>query len=345
MKIFVYFNITNAPYGGSNSFLKALKSEISKYPNFQIVNKIKEKPDVFLYNSFSIGSERVKENIIRNISHFGYPSYFHFLMEGFKKRKVFLVHRVDGITQLYGRMDKEVDDLQLRLNKFADHTIFQSKYCLDSFKTYGYSGNSYSIIHNGVNQEIFNCSNKTFWDGQYPLKVFSCSWSSNPKKGYETIAKVSELDFVESYFVGNWTKGVDPKKVHILNPLTQEELPREYKKCDIFLHPAENDPCPNAVLEALSCGLPVLYHNSGGTPEIVTTRYGTNLNSDLHAVFDEVAKKYDVWVNNLVRNTARFSISHISKKYLSTFLKISNLNGTSYDLLTTEEYSQDDLVG
>src|SRR5262249_50166298 len=30
-----------------------------------------------------------------------------------------------------------------------------------------------------------------------------------------------------------------------------------------------NDPCPSIVLEALATGLPVIYCNSGGTPELV----------------------------------------------------------------------------
>ena len=43
-----------------------------------------------------------------------------------------------------------------------------------------------------------------------------------------------------------------------------------YKSSDVFLHPSENDNCPNVVLEAMSSGLPIIYHNSGGTPEIAS---------------------------------------------------------------------------
>ena len=34
------------------------------------------------------------------------------------------------------------------------------------------------------------------------------------------------------------------------------------------------DPCPNSVIEAMSCGLPILYSNSGGLPELVNNRCG-----------------------------------------------------------------------
>jgi glycosyltransferase involved in cell wall biosynthesis len=49
----------------------------------------------------------------------------------------------------------------------------------------------------------------------------------------------------------------------------------------------QNDPCPNVVLEALSCGLPVLYSASGGVPELVGTQAGIGLAVD--EGFDEVS--------------------------------------------------------
>jgi len=35
-----------------------------------------------------------------------------------------------------------------------------------------------------------------------------------------------------------------------------------------------NDPCPTAVIEAMACGLPVVYAASGGTPELVGDEAG-----------------------------------------------------------------------
>jgi glycosyltransferase involved in cell wall biosynthesis len=36
-----------------------------------------------------------------------------------------------------------------------------------------------------------------------------------------------------------------------------------------MLHTKVNDPCPSAVIEAMACGLPVVYPRSGGTVELV----------------------------------------------------------------------------
>jgi glycosyltransferase involved in cell wall biosynthesis len=38
---------------------------------------------------------------------------------------------------------------------------------------------------------------------------------------------------------------------------------------DLYLAPSRDDPCSNALLEALACGLPAVYLDSGGHPELV----------------------------------------------------------------------------
>src|SRR5262249_46155878 len=39
--------------------------------------------------------------------------------------------------------------------------------------------------------------------------------------------------------------------------------------CDVYLATSRDDPCSNALLEALACGLPAAYLRSGGHPELV----------------------------------------------------------------------------
>jgi glycosyltransferase involved in cell wall biosynthesis len=57
----------------------------------------------------------------------------------------------------------------------------------------------------------------------------------------------------------------------------QEEAPAIYGAADAYVMTKYNDPCPNTVLEALACGLPVLYSNSGGVPELVGSDAGIGL--------------------------------------------------------------------
>jgi glycosyltransferase involved in cell wall biosynthesis len=57
--------------------------------------------------------------------------------------------------------------------------------------------------------------------------------------------------------------------IEFLGPYAQADAVAMYQKADILLHTKYKDPCPTVVIEALSCGLPVVYSSSGGVPELV----------------------------------------------------------------------------
>ena len=56
--------------------------------------------------------------------------------------------------------------------------------------------------------------------------------------------------------------------VDLLGAYDQAGAPAIYRSADIYLMTKPNDPCPNTVLEAMACGLPVVYSASGGVPEL-----------------------------------------------------------------------------
>lgn len=59
------------------------------------------------------------------------------------------------------------------------------------------------------------------------------------------------------------------EQVHFWGAQLPEALPQFYRRCDFMLALPLWDPCPNAVVEALSCGLPVVATDAGGIPEII----------------------------------------------------------------------------
>lgn len=71
-------------------------------------------------------------------------------------------------------------------------------------------------------------------------------------------------------------KGVS-ERVKCLGPYTQEVAVSLYHSADMLVHAKYNDPCPRVVVEAMSCGLPVVYSATGGTPELVGDDAGVGI--------------------------------------------------------------------
>lgn len=67
------------------------------------------------------------------------------------------------------------------------------------------------------------------------------------------------------------------ERVEYSGAYTQEQAPDIYRSADAYVMTKHNDPCPNTVLEALASGLPVLYSDSGGVPELAGTEAGVAL--------------------------------------------------------------------
>ena len=86
----------------------------------------------------------------------------------------------------------------------------------------------------------------------FDLRLIVAGYLENPQKGHALATQHGVINSVT--FIG---------------PYTQQEAPFIYNMADAYVTMTYMDNCPNTVLEAMSCGLPVLYSASGGVPELV----------------------------------------------------------------------------
>jgi glycosyltransferase involved in cell wall biosynthesis len=59
------------------------------------------------------------------------------------------------------------------------------------------------------------------------------------------------------------------ERVELTGRYAQRDAPALFRRAHLLLHTKVKDPCPTAVIEAMACGLPVVYAASGGTVELV----------------------------------------------------------------------------
>src|SRR3990172_7335120 len=59
------------------------------------------------------------------------------------------------------------------------------------------------------------------------------------------------------------------QRIRVVGPVPSQQVADLLRAHDIYVAASLNDPCSNALLEALACGLPAAYRPSGGHSELV----------------------------------------------------------------------------
>jgi glycosyltransferase involved in cell wall biosynthesis len=245
--IAVFHEFHPPPYGGGNQFLLALVREWQRRGLEVEVNRISGSTPACLYNSFNFDFNRLQRMV---------------------REHVRMVHRVDGPIAAYRGFDDGTDGRIVRINRLADATILQSHYSLEKHRELGLELRNPTVIHNTVDPAIFHPPAQR--EPHDRLRVITTSWSSNPRKGLDVLQWLDEqLDFdsMELTFAGNAEARF--RRIGVVGPLPSQRLADLLRTQDVFLAASLDDPCSNALLEGLACGLPAAFRRSGGHPELV----------------------------------------------------------------------------
>jgi glycosyltransferase involved in cell wall biosynthesis len=271
----LFHEFVPSPSGGGHQFLRALTGELSARGFVIEENQISAETPGCLFNSFNFDFHRLQR---------------------FSRRGARMVHRVDGPIGVYRGFDDGTDSRILRLNRaLADATVFQSRYSLEKHRELGLELRDPVVIPNAVDASIFHPPPGGTPRANRQLRVIATSWSDNPRKGSETLAWLDgHLDRgrFELTFVGRTAARFEHARV--VAPVGSRELAGLLRDSDVYVAPSRDDPCSNALLEALACGLPAAFLRSGGHPELVGgAGLGFDVPEELPAVLEQLAAELD----------------------------------------------------
>jgi glycosyltransferase involved in cell wall biosynthesis len=166
----------------------------------------------------------------------------------------------------------------------ADHVLYQSEFCKRSADAFlGAPSGSWEVLYNAVDVRHFTPAVRHPAGGPVLLLAGDQTQAYRLELALRTFAHVlrSEPDarlLVTGRLVSSpeplIEKLGDPDKVDFLGRYAQRNAPEIFRGAHLLLHTKVKDPCPSSVIEAMACGLPVVYAASGGTVELVGDEAG-----------------------------------------------------------------------
>ncbi len=246
----LFHDLQPPPTGGGSQFLRALVAELERRGLAVELNRISAETPACLFNSFNFDFARLRR---------------------FARAGCRLVHRVDGPIGVYRGFDDGTDVRIVEINReLASATIVQSRFSLDAHRQLGLELRAPVVIPNAVDPRIFFPPERREPLAGRRVRVIATSWSDNPNKGADVLSWLDrhlDRERYELTFVGRAPAALE--RARLVGPVGSRELADLLRAHDVYLAPSRNDPCSNALLEALACGLPALFLKSGGHPELV----------------------------------------------------------------------------
>jgi hypothetical protein len=326
------------PWGGGNQLLLALRKGLEEWNNLTVL--VKSDVAIQTTDEDRRAQDTAASSQVLLANSVTFKGSTDRLEQLKAKNNLALVHRVDGpyYSTRYGRSvanltipvqpssSREIgipqeDKKTKQLNRqFACATVFQSQWSLEANLKIGLNLRNPVLIPNTVDPDIFYPSPKeSLSASQRKIRILATSHSSNARKGFDTLLWIdSHVDrerFEVVYMGGTPKYGFTPRYISILPQVDSQGVADFLRTGDIYLAPSRDEPASNAVMEALACGLPVLYQEGSSHAELVgdAGRGFSRAGPQLLQALDEMVERH----NQLVQAIRVPSMKDISRQYLA----------------------------
>jgi len=281
------------PYGGGNQFMLALEGALQRR-GMRVIRNSGAGADAHILQSIWFDRDKLRRE---------------------REPGSVVIHRIDGPIQLYRGTDARSDVLCFEINReLADVTVMQSGWSMCKTYDLGYRPFRPLLMWNSCDPLIFNREGRVPFERHRKIRLISTSWSDNPRKGratYEWMDKHLDWSRYEYTFVGRVTGQFE--HIRTLAPVDSQTLAGLLKRHDIYVTASQNDPCSNALVEALSCGLPAVYFQDGGHPELVEFGgIGFRTPEEIPGVLERLVAAYESFQRNIWVD----GIDELAQKYI-----------------------------
>ena len=241
---------------------------------------------------------RYESNIFYCLSNCIY-SYTAFV-KYFVKYRMPIIYNQNGVFhKVWYQGDISIKNQNMKFYlKNSDYIFYQSKFCKKCCDQMIYKrAKDFKILYNAVDTKVFVPRDINITNKISILKVGIYN-KNNKWRLVEVIKALKKINEVNDYkytlsIVGPIDKNIQfdidelinkynmNNHIFIIGKVEQRNMIQIMQKHQLFLSTKINDPCSNAIIEAMACGLPVIYHNSGGNMELVhNSGWGFGIKSD-----------------------------------------------------------------
>jgi len=212
-----------------------------------------------------------------------------------KKRGIPILQRLDGINWIhrqrrtgwrhYLRAEYGNRLLAFVRARIASRIVYQSEFVRGWWEDWFGAGRAPSVvIHNGVDLQMYSPATEVATTPKkYRLLIVEGSLGGGYDMGLEWAVRLAELlaekhKFpMELMIVGRLSPDLQSawqnrSRAPILwaGTVPGERIPEIDRSAHLLFSADVNSACPNSVIEALACGLPVVAFSTGALPELVT---------------------------------------------------------------------------
>lgn len=286
MKISINSKIIPGPFGGGMQFVNYLREFLEKNHHKVVFDLADPDIDIILHiAAFPLLFQNAKYSLFdANIYQLKHPNCK-------------IIARINECDERKGT--HYINNLYALESYFSDYTVYISDW-LKSLYLNRYKfldPQKAGLIRNGADEKIFHPGKSTYKGGK--LKIVTHHWSSHYLKGHDIYQAIDRLlddpvfskDF-EFTYIGNKPKHIHFKNTNLIKPLSGVELASELRKHHVYVTGTRNEPAGMHHIEGAMCGLPVLYVNSGATPEFAG-KFGLEINlTNLKSLLFKMKKNF-----------------------------------------------------